>query len=65
MVVFVIGSALLGLIAAAVAMAAGVSLLLAFFIYMGVGVSVIALVLVRATICLNREETKELLSPLA
>ncbi len=65
MVVFVLASVVIGLIAAVAALVSGMSLVVAFLIYVGVGISTMALVLIRAVICLHLKGSDELLSPSA
>ncbi|WP_306114896.1 MULTISPECIES: hypothetical protein [unclassified Roseovarius] len=65
MVVFVLASVFCGLVAAIAALISGMSLLLAFAIYVGVGISAMALVLVRAVICLHLKGSDEPLTTTA
>lgn len=65
MVVFVMASVAVGMVAAIAALVSGMSFLLALLIYVGVGMSAMALVLIRALICLHLKEPAKSLSPSA
>ena len=62
MIVSVLGSIAIGVIAAIVAMMSGMSLIVAFLVYVSVGVSLMLLALLRAMICLHLKDQDRILS---